>query len=79
MSDTPLVEVTIKLNNLTIKIAGILHVYIPRFNNISFQSWKYDKFKYYAIEYYTETGTMLTEYDTPELWQNILNQIESLI
>jgi hypothetical protein len=75
----PEIKVTYKFNTLCITIEDIIHLYITDFKPVIFQSWKYGSEKFYAIEYVTTSGNILTEYDNEDIWLTILQQLKEIL
>ncbi len=63
-------------NRIRIKIDGIIHLSIPTKGVTGIQTWQHPDRNYYAIELYTECGTILCEYQKREMWVEILKLLE---
>jgi hypothetical protein len=70
------VELQIDHYNFKLLINDYIHVFIERDRFVGFQSWS-DKNGKYAIEFYTTTGSILTEQDSREKWIAILTELNS--
>lgn len=75
MNTTPEIKVENTFSRIRIKINGIIHVSLPQ-GDIKVQTWLAPQKSYYAIEYYTSDGEVLCEYDTREIWEKILKELE---
>ena len=66
---------TIK-GRIRIYIDGILHLSLLH-EGIQIQSWKEGK-DWYCIEFHTQQGKILAEYDDKDKWSKILSLIDTI-
>lgn len=75
-------KVTIKYIDqrlIKIWINDLPHLFIDSTELVGIQSWKPEEpSKMYCIEYVFKTTTMLTEYDTREMWETILKLLDDI-
>lgn len=76
MNTTKKIEVENTFSRIRIKINDIIHLSLPQ-GEIKVQTWLIPHKHYYAIEYYTIDGEILCEYDSRDIWENILKELEN--
>jgi len=57
-------------------INGLVHLSMKQSPDIQVQAWQNSKISYYAIEYYSSGESILCEYDSKEIWSEILIALE---
>lgn len=67
------VIVTIRYNRLKVLINNILHCHIDTTGGVHIQSWEDNNL--HCIEYTTTCGVVKCEYESKQVWEEVLKQI----
>jgi len=70
------VSITLKGDVLKIYIDNTLHLLIKE-PIIGFQSWNREN-RWWEIEYYLPSKTILTQYDNVDKWKTIVNALDNV-
>lgn len=65
--------------NIRIYFNNILHLRIPRDKNIKIQSWIDYSTKLYYIDIWCVSHSDKMEYESRELWEGILKELDNII
>lgn len=68
------IEIKVLFNTVSVYIDGVLHVRFKKDSWLGVQSWLEGEGKY-CIEYYFNTRSILTEYDSKDKWLAILLEL----
>ena len=72
-----MVKVTTNFYSMTITIDGYIHLKVRMKDIYGYQSWS-DRKNNNIIEYYCKDGNIRCEYESKELWKEILKQLEPI-
>lgn len=71
------VKISVMDNQVKIYVNEIIHLLIKQDQLVGIQSWvSGNEYKTYWIEYTLKTREILSNYEVPELWKEILIQID---
>jgi len=66
-------------DQLKIRINDVLHLSLSLNKFVGLQSWQFESRQSYFIELTLEGGVITTEYDSFELWKQVLVELDSLL
>lgn len=68
-----------KFDAIRITIEGVLHLHVQRSKLLGVQSWVQSRTGHFLIEYTSQGGVVLCEYDSREKWETILSQLADVL
>lgn len=69
----------VAFDQLKIRINDILHLSLSLDKFVGLQSWQFESRQSYHIELTLEGGVITTEYDSFELWKQVLLELDKLL
>ena len=71
----PEIKVQVVYNRLKVHIQNVLHLHIDTTGGLHIHSWVDNNL--YVIEYTSPTGRVKVEYESREVWEEVLKQIDN--